>query len=120
MPIHIKLVTSIIILSLAASIFIGTSFIVRQGNEVTNWQSAGTGRYRDVRGFPFVYLKRSIGDGQCDVRDLKAAMCDSGNGNEPHALKPVYIVIDLAVWVAFSYGLVYSTKKLLRSKVLTS
>lgn len=81
---------------LAAVLLVGSSFIPRQGNSLTYIE--GQDSHRDVRGMPFVFLKRSVGDGQCDVQDLQSGKCSMDLGNEPHQLLISRLAIDAGFW----------------------
>jgi hypothetical protein len=94
-----KAVFTVLVVTLATALFVGSSLVPRNGNALTNGDpSQGMSTHRDVRGMPLVFLKRSIGDGQCDVKDLGQGKCDPDLGNEPHEVVAVPLAIDVIFW----------------------
>jgi len=96
----------LLIVALGAIFFVTTSLMPRDGNYVVNGAILGDPAYREVRGIPFVFLKRSLADGECDIRDVQAGICDPKMGNEPHQLLTGYIVLDGLFWVGVSATIV--------------
>jgi len=82
---------------LAGILLVSTALIPRNGNPLT--YIAGQSSHRDVRGVPFVFLKRSVGDGQCDLQDQKNGKCNPDSGNEPHQILMSYLVLDAVFWL---------------------
>ncbi|HEY4963958.1 MAG TPA: hypothetical protein VIH90_04650 [Candidatus Saccharimonadales bacterium] len=111
MKISRKVIATIVVSVLLGLLLVGsTSLVARHGNQlVPRLDSSETtnGGYRDVRGIPFVFLKRSIGDGQCDAHDLQLKLCDPGTGNEPHQVMPGWLILDAAFWVLVVFVLSY-------------
>lgn len=93
-------------LVLASGMLVITSFIPRKGNYVINGTRFGDPAYRDVRGMPFVFLKRSLADGECDIRDAEKHICNPMVGNEPHELNTGYLTANAVVWLGASAVLV--------------
>ena len=85
---------------LAGALLVGTALIPRKGNPLT--YVAGQDSYRDVRGVPFVFLKRSVGDGQCDLRDQNSGKCNPDMGNEPHQILISYLAVDTVFWLTIT------------------
>ncbi len=85
---------------LAGALLASTALIPRQGNPLT--YIAGQDSHRDVRGVPFVFLKRSVGDGQCDLQDQKSGKCNPDTGNEPHQILIPYLAIDAVFWLTIT------------------
>ena len=82
--------------------FIAASLIPIKGAYVLNSALYGDPAYRDVRGIPFIFLKRSLGDGECDINDVKIGICDPRQGNEPHAVSVSMAAADLTFWTAIA------------------
>ena len=55
----------------------------------------GDSAHRDVRGIPFVFLKRSLADGECDIHDVQTHICNPDEGNEPHELILGSLILDI-------------------------
>jgi hypothetical protein len=90
-------ISVLLVIVLAGVLLGGTALIPRKGNPLT--YIAGQSSHRDVRGVPFVFLKRSVGDGQCDLQDQKNGKCDPDTGNEPHQILIPYLAIDVIFWL---------------------
>jgi len=68
--------TWFVVLLFGGCLFIAASLIPIKGAYVLNSALYGDPAYRDVRGIPFIFLKRSLGDGECDINDVKIGICD--------------------------------------------
>lgn len=87
---------------MAGALFIVSSLIPRKGDYVVNGTRFGDPAYRDVRGVPFVFLKRSLADGECDIRDVQLKLCNPKVGNEPYQIIISNELADIAVWIFMS------------------
>ena len=89
-------------LFITAVLFVGTALIPRQGNFVVNGTKFNDPAYRDVRGIPFVFLKRSLADGECDIQDVRIQTCDPSIGNESHQILLGDAIADVIIWLGVS------------------
>jgi hypothetical protein len=96
---------------LAGALLAATSAIPHRGNYVINGTLYGDPAYRVVNGMPFVFLKRSLADGECDIADVHKHICDPMQGNEPHEVDSAYIVADMVVWMGVAFVVVLATQK---------
>ena len=97
---------------LAGGLLSGTAYYIRRkGNPLTYIEGQDTNR--DVRGIPFVFVKRSVGDGQCDIGDQKNGKCNPDMGNEPHELRLPYLALDTVFWLSVT---IIPTMLLLRKR----
>jgi len=92
-------IRSLLTFIIAAAFLVGTGFVPRRGNYVVNGTTYGDSAYRDVRGVPFVFVKRSLADGECDVHDVQLRICDPNQGNEPHQILVGWLVLDASLWI---------------------
>jgi hypothetical protein len=89
----------ILVCIIACICFTVTSVISRHGDYVVNGARLGDSEYRDVRGIPFVFLKRSLADGECDIQDVQLKTCNPAVGNEPHQISVGFMIADIATWL---------------------
>lgn len=95
---------------LAAVLFIGTSFIPRHGEAINSVTAGPPMTYRDSRGLPFIFLQRSVGDGQCLIK--YRGNCDFQTQSDldrisNHQLNYWWIVIDAVFWLILSFAVVF-------------
>jgi len=116
---HVKLslIKFIIVVLAALVFFIGTSLIPRQGHYVANAAIVGDATHRDNRGMPFIFLKRSLADGECEVANERSTTClrvsKTFVGQSQHEISYVYLLIDIIFWVLLSAALLnaYNVKR---------
>jgi hypothetical protein len=99
-------IKAVIVVVMALVLFLATSFIPLKGHYVLNAVGVGDAAHRDVRGIPFVFLRRSLEDGQCEVANEQSKTCLSNDYVQDHVLKYSYLAIDIAFWIVISTVLV--------------
>lgn len=98
-PIYILVLLTLFI---TAVLFVGTTLIPRQGDFVVNGTKFNDPTYRDVRGVPFVFLKRSLADRECNIQDVQIQTCDPSVGNEPYQILLGDAMADAMIWLGVS------------------
>src|SRR5690349_8069436 len=95
------------IITLAFMLFAASVFIPLRGHYVQNAVRYGDSEYRDNRGIPFVFLKRALADGECEVASKESTEClpvaKYFEVQDQRQFSYLYLIIDGLFWLAVAF-----------------
>jgi hypothetical protein len=99
---------------LALALLSVTSLIPLKGSYLLNAAEEHDATHRDVRGIPFVFLKRSYEDGECEVANSNSITCLTPDVDMGHTTRYGYLVADFIFWIILSGVLVEISTRYLK------
>lgn len=100
-----RLQRTLIVTTIGLLFFLASSFIqIHRGPALLCDHNDGRGLHTEYQlryGLPFAYLKRSVSDFECYVKDSHADA--TGTFISQHEINYPNLLVDLSVWLAFAY-----------------
>ena len=100
---------SLIVLLTAIALFAATTLVPLKGHYVAYAALVGDATYRDDRGIPLVFLKRSLADGECEVANKSSTTClplsKTFEVQDQREVSYTYFVVDIVFWILVSVAI---------------